>query len=177
MNGNQTEANMSETTEDNVLGSDVDMAKLVPVTESIRYRRRAQSAEKKSETLAEQLTKANEKIAEMTHSLEDLQVERQLIRRLVAAGVTDLEAATLVARARMEGKSEADIDSCVKQLRNEKDYLFGGSVETVTSRKTAGVKDHLTHSQMVLEHAAKKAARTTSRADLHEYLKLRRNLL
>ena len=177
MNGNQTEANLSETTEDNVLGSDADMTRLVPVTESIRYRRRAQSAEKKAESLAEQLTKANEKIAEMSHSLDDLQVEQQLIRRLVAAGVTDLEAAALMARARMEGKNETDIDSCVKQLRSEKSYLFGGSVETVTSRKTAGVKDRLTHSQTMLERAAKKAARTASRADLHEYLKLRRNLL
>jgi hypothetical protein len=177
MNGNQTEANISETTEDNGLGSDADLTRFVPVTESIRYRRRAQSAEKKAESLAEQLAEANEKITEMSHSLDHLQVEQQLTRMLVAAGVTDLEAAVLMAKARMEGKSEADIDNCVKQLRDEKSYLFGGSVETVTSRKTAGVKDRLKRSETVLERAAKKAARTASRADLHEYLKLRRNLL
>ena len=44
--------------EDITGASDNDNMKLVPVTESIRYRKRAQSAEKKVEALMEQLAEA-----------------------------------------------------------------------------------------------------------------------
>ncbi len=66
-----------------------------------------------------------------------------------------------MARARIEGKTEADIDSCVAQLRKEKGYLFGGDrAQIVVPRKTAAAKDRVTHNQAVLEQAAKRAART-----------------
>ena len=52
----------TETSETNLSGTEAghsnvegDNSKLVPVTEPIRYRKRAQSAERKAETLAEQL--------------------------------------------------------------------------------------------------------------------------
>jgi tetrahydromethanopterin S-methyltransferase subunit G len=51
--------------DENILSEDItghddinNNLKLVPVAESIRYRKRAQSAEKKIETLAEQLAQA-----------------------------------------------------------------------------------------------------------------------
>jgi hypothetical protein len=112
----------------------------------------------------------------MSRDLDDLQIEQKLTHKLAAAGAVDLEAAVLMAKARMEGKSRADIDGCVAQLRKEKAYLFGGSTETAASRKTAGAKDRTTTSQTALEQAATKAAKTGSRADLQHYLKLRRNL-
>jgi len=135
-----------------------------------------QSAEERAERLAEQLAEANQKITQMSHDLDGLDVERRLTHKLVAVGVTDLEAAVLIAKARMEGKGKADLDGCVEQLRKEKNYLFGGP-EAAVSRKTAGAKDRVTHSQTALEQAAKKAAKTGSRVDLQHYLKLRRNLL
>jgi hypothetical protein len=130
-----------------------------------------------TETVTEQLAEANEKIARMSRDMDDLQIEQKLTHKLAAAGAVDLETAVLVAKARMEGEAQADIDGCVAQLRKEKAYLFGGSVEVTFSRKTAGAKDRVTSSQTALEQAAKKAARTGSRADLQHYLKLRRNLL
>jgi len=176
MGSSRIEENLLETTEEQELDGN-DATKLVPVTESIRYRKRAQSAEKKSESLAEQLAEANQKIARMSQDLSDLQTEQKLACKLVAAGAVDLEAAVLMAKTRMEGKPEADIDACIGQLRREKTYLFGGSTETATLRKTAGAKDRAKQTQTALEQAAKKAARTGSRADLQHYLKLRRNLL
>ncbi len=176
MGSSRIEENLSETTEEQELDGN-DAAKLVPVTESIRYRKRAQSAEKKSESLAEQLAEANHTIARMSQDLSDLQTEQKLVRRLAAAGAADLEAAVLVARTRMEGKPDADIDACIEQLKREKTYLFGGSSEMPTFRKTAGAKDRAKQTQTALEQAAKKAARTGSRADLQHYLKLRRNLV
>jgi hypothetical protein len=176
MGSSRIEDNLSETVEEQELDGN-DATKLVPVTESIRYRRRAQSAEKKSESLVDQLAEANQKITRMSQDLSDLQVEQKLIRKLAATGATDLETAVLVARARMEGKAEADIDACVEQLRKEKAYLFGGSTDVTTLRKTAGARDRTKQTQTALEQAALKAARTGRRADLQHYLKLRRNLL
>ena len=150
---------------------------LVPVVESIRYRKRAQSAERKAEVLAEQLAAANQKVAEMSEELTGLQVEQKLTRKLAAAGAVDLEAAVLVAKTRMQGKTEGDLDGCIEQLRKEKQYLFGGAAATATARKTAGAKDRVSAGQAAIERAAKRAARTGNRADLQEYLKLRRNLL
>jgi hypothetical protein len=176
MGTSQIEENLLETTEEQDVGGN-DATKLVPVTESIRYRKRAQSAEKKSESLGEQLAEANQKITRLSQDLSDLQVEQKLVRKLAAAGATDLETAVLVAKTRMEGQPEADVDACVEQLRKEKAYLFGGSTEIMTSRKTAGARDRAKQTQTALEQAAKKAAKTGSRADLQQYLKLRRTLL
>ncbi len=176
MGPSRIEENLLETTEEQEPNGS-DATKLVPVTESIRYRKRAQSAEKKSEGLAEQLADANHKIDQMSRDLSDLQTEQKLVRKLAAAGAVDLEAAVLVAKTRLEGKPEADIDACVEQLRREKAYLFGGSTETSPFRKTAGTRDRAKQTQTALEQAAKKAARTGSRADLQHYLRLRRNLL
>jgi hypothetical protein len=135
-----------------------------------------QSAEERAESLAEQLAEANQKITQMSQGLDGLELERKLTRKLIAAGVIDLEAAVLIAKARMQGQDKPDLNGCVEQLRKEKSYLFGGP-EIVVSRRTAGAKDRVTHSQTALEQAATKAAKTGSRVDLQHYLKLRRNLM
>jgi hypothetical protein len=130
-----------------------------------------------AEILAAQLAQANQQIAQMSQDLSALEAERSLTCKLAAAGAIDLEAAVLMAKARMEGKDETEIDGCIEQLRKEKSYLFGGSAQTLTARRTAGAKDRKAQSQTALEQAAGKAARTGSRTDLQRYLKLRRNLL
>jgi hypothetical protein len=176
MHSDQTEAGIPETAADqDVEGQETDAAKRVPVTESIRYRKRAQSAEKQAETLAHQLAEANQQIERMSQSLEDLRVEQALTRKLTAAGVTDLEAAVLLAKAGMQGDS-GDVDDCVERLRTEKSYLFAGAAEVVTTRKTAGVRERAAQNPTALERAATRAAHTGSRADLQEYLRLRRNM-
>ncbi len=151
--------------------------KLVPVVESIRYRKRAQSAERKAEILAEQLAESQTKVGQMTEQLSSIEVEQKLIRKLAAAGTVDLETAVLIAKAKIESQDEADFDGVIEQLKKEKQYLFGGRAAVDTAKKTAGVKDRVVNSQTILERAAKKAATTGNRTDLHEYLKLRRNFL
>lgn len=169
-------------TEENALSEDAaeqgESLKLVPVAESIRYRKRAQSAEKKNEVLAEELARAQRQVEQMAEQLSGVQVKQKLTRKLAAAGAVDLEAAVLIAGPRVEGDSDADVDGVVEQLKKEKQYLFasnnGGAV---TAQRTAGVKDRMQNSQTILERAAKKAAETGSRTDLQEYLKLRRNFV
>ena len=179
MDPSQMEQSMSQTDEGQDLDrTDADAAKLVPVTESIRYRRRAQSAEKRAQDLAEQLSQANERLTQMSEDMDRLQLDQRLTRRLTSAGVIDLEAAVLIARTRMDGKNaDGDIENCVEQLRSEKPYLFGRAAGARTVRRTAGAKDRVAPNRAALEQAAAKAARTGQRADLQQYLRLRRSLL
>jgi len=151
--------------------------KLVPVVESIRYRKRAQSAEKKVEALVQQLAEARSEARETAGQLRSMQVEQELTRKLAAAGTVDLETAVLIAKARIEAEDGVDLDGVIEQLRNEKQYLFGRSSSAAPARKTAGAKDRMTNNQTILERAAKKAATTGCRTDLQEYLKLRRNFV
>ncbi len=166
--------------EDITEAGDNDNMKLVPVAESIRYRKRAQSAEKKVEDLTEELAQAKSETTKISERLSDIEAERKLISKLAAAGSVDLETAVLLAKARMEGQKNADLDGVIEQLKKEKQYLFSGASGVVTAKKTAGVKESAyggTNNQTVLEKAAKRAATTGSRTDLQEYLKLRRNFL
>jgi len=154
-----------------------DNLKLVPVSESIRYRKRAQSAEKKVETLAQALAEAKSEATKLAEQLSDIQLEQKLIRKLAATGAIDLETAVLIAKARIEDDTQADLDGVVEQLKKEKQHLFSGTGATVAAKKTAGAKDRMTNNQTILERAAKKAATTGNRTDLQEYLKLRRNFV
>jgi len=159
---------------------ETDNMKLVPVAESIRYRKRAQSAEKKVEDLMEQLSEAKSQATKISERLSDIEIEQKLTSKLAAAGSVDLETAVLLAKARREGQKDADLDGVIEQLKKEKQYLFGGVGGTVTAKKTAGAKESTyggTNNQTALERAAKKAATTGNRTDLQEYLKLRRNFL
>ena len=129
-----------------------------------------------TQDLASLLAQANERIAQISQETEDLKLDRQLIQKLATAGAVDLEAALLMARARMD--QSGDTDRAIAQLKTEKRYLFSnGGGEKTTPRKTAGSKDRTASKSALLEQAAQKAARTGSRADLLEYLRLRRSTL
>ena len=174
MSLNQTQDVLSE----DIAGEgDNDGTRFVPVAESIRYRKRAQSAEKKLEVLAEQLAQAQTQTAQLSEQLNSAQAEQKLVRQLAAAGAVDLETAVLLARTRMQGQSQVDAAGVIEQLKKEKQYLFGGTGGGAAPAKTAGARDRLTSNETILERAAKKAATSGSRTDLHEYLRLRRNFL
>jgi hypothetical protein len=164
--------------EDTDVRNDGDGLKLVPVAESIRYRKRAQSAEKKAEALSEELAEAKAKTSEMAEQLSGAQIEQELTRKLAAAGTLDMETAILLARAEMGAGGQADLEGVVEQLRKEKGYLFAGERQAAaTATKTAGAKDRMQSSQAILERAAKRAATTGNRTDLQEYLRLRRSFV
>lgn len=173
-----TEENVLSATEAEHINTESDNLKLVPVAESIRYRKRAQSAEKKAETLAEQLAKAKSEAKKMAEQLSNVRFEQELTRKLAAAGTVDIETAVLLAKARIKDEAEVDLESVVEQLKREKQYLFAGNSDgTLTAKRTAGVKDRMQNSQTILGRAAKKAATTGNRTDLQEYLRLRRNFI
>ncbi len=176
--GNRHSVTTPELSETAAEQSGGDGLKLVPVGESIRYRKRAQGAEKKIEALVEQLAQAESRVCEMAEHLQSLQIEQKLMRKLAAVGAVDLETAILIAKARVEGKENVDMDGVVEQLRKEKQYLFAGQTGVgMTAKRTAGAKDRMQNSPTVLEKVAKEAAATGSRTDLQRYLKLRRSFV
>ena len=168
----QTQENMSE---DKVIEG--DESKLVPVTESIRYRKRAQNAEKRVEELTTQLGQSEKKALLLSDELDNVRTEHKLTQKLIAAGTVDIESAVLLAKTRMQEQKDLDVDELIEQLKQDKQYLFKNSNKNVTTMKTSGAKDHTTDVYANLANAARKAANTGSRRDLQEYLKVRRNYL
>ena len=165
---------MLSETEERTSGEEL---KLVPVAESIRYRKRAQSAEKQVEALAEQLAEAKSQARSIAEELESIRSEHEIVRKLAGCGPVDLEAAVLLAKAKLKGEPQADLDRVIEQLAREKQYLFAEGGRASASKKTSGARDRVQNSQVVLEKAAEKAATTGNRVDLQEYLKLRRSFL
>jgi hypothetical protein len=156
---------------------DNSRAKLVPVSEAIHYRRRAQSAEQKAESLGVEIEKVKAEAAETSKQLDKIRFEQALKDKLSAAGSIDLEAALLITKDRLEAQAGADPDSIIEQLKKEKGHLFAYSGEMGHLSKTAGVKERASSGEVILERAAKKAATTGTRGDLQEYLRLRRNFV
>lgn len=163
--------------DNDILSADeaVQEEKLVPVSESIRYRKRAQSAEKKAATLEDELAKSKSENEQLAEKLRGLGTEQKLVKKLVSAGVSDLEATVLIAKTRMETQDDVDADSVVDQLRKEKPHLFVNADTPVVAARTAGVKERGAGGRSALERAANKAATTGNRADLQEYLRIRRS--
>jgi hypothetical protein len=168
----QTQENMSE---DKVMDS--DESRLVPVTESIRYRKRAQVAEKKVEELTERLSQLQKQTMSLNEQLDEIRSEQKLTNKLIAAGTVDVESAVLLAKTRMREQEDLDVDDLIEQLKKDKQHLFKKSPENVTASRTSGAKDRTSDGYAVLAAAARKAANSGSRRDLHDYLKTRRNYL
>jgi hypothetical protein len=162
-----------------VLSGDAETGdeKMVPVGEAIRYRKRAQSAEKSVASLEEQVQGLRAQNERLSGELGDVRLDHELANKLSAAGVCDVEAAVLIAKARIAGSDEKDVDVVIEQLRNEKGYLFDTKGRGVVSVKTAGVKEERSGGRRVLESRAKKAAVSGSRVDLHEYMRVRRQFV
>ena len=128
--------------------------------------------------LEQELAESRNEVERLNKNLSQMTIERQLIEKLVSAGVRDLEAAVIIGRARLEENKKATATDVVEQLRKEKSYLFNDvSTTAAVGTKTSGVKDRLSGATGTLERAAKKAANTGSRADLQEYLRARRNFV
>ena len=106
------------------------------------------------------------------------------MRRLASEGTRDLEAAMLIAKARLAKDEKGDLSGVVEQLKKEKQYLFprpsSGQVGEKTSEsvavRTSSAKEQRSGAG-VLERSAKKAIGTGSRSDLQEYMRKRRSIV
>jgi len=165
-------------------------SKLVPVGESIKYRKRAQQAEARAQQLEQQLqdlrqqlTARQEQLAGAEAQRDEAQVQLTVAENRLAAqralsdsGVVDLETASLLLSKRLdlsEPIEPQDLSSAVEQLLLDKPFLRaapGGSLPP----KTASARSGSGTSAAQLAEAADRAIRTGDRRDVAEYLRLRR---
>jgi cell division septum initiation protein DivIVA len=163
--------------------------KLVPVAESIKYRRRAQQAEGRLHELEQQLTELHSQLDRRNEELAVAEAQRdearvQLVaagsqrtaeRLLAEAGVVDFEAAGLLLAQRMDLSSELDDETIrrgVEQLLLDKPFLVRPSAPLPPA--TAAPRAERPGSFAQLTQAAERAVQTGSRRDVAEYLRLRR---
>jgi len=163
--------------------------KLVPVGESIKYRRRAQQAENKAQQLEQELNdlksqverrNAELAVAEAQRDEARLQVatvenQRLAERMFIEAGVVDLEAASLLLSKRVDLSEHLDGETLarsVEQLLLDKPFLARRASPLPPATASARPERPGTFAQ--LAQAADRAARTGDRHDVAEYLRLRR---
>jgi hypothetical protein len=99
------------------------------------------------------------------------------MKRLASEGARDLEAAVLIAKARLAGTDKGDVNGVVEQLKREKQYLFGEKTPDGAAVRTSPAKGPRQTGATAIEKAASRASVTGNRMDLQEYMRKRRNLI
>jgi TolA-binding protein len=163
--------------------------KLVPVAESIKYRRRAQQAEERLQQVEQQLKDVQQQIEQRSDDIAQAEAQRDEARQQVVemhnrvlaqrlmgqAGVIDLEAACTLLQERLDLGEELDeqaIARGVEGLLLDKPFLrpssppLPGATASARMAPGAGVAQ--------LAQAADRAARSGGRKDVANYLRLRR---
>ena len=156
-----------------------DQTHKVPVTEAIKYRRRAQIAEQQVEQLTQQLDVQQQQQQDMQERLDEMVLEKELAGQLVQAGATDIEVVLLLAKEKMKNSKDGsgDLRGLIERLRNEKPQLFSGAVGSSGSGlagPTAGVRGQSNGPMSNLSRLAQQAQRSGNRKDMQEYLRQRR---
>jgi len=149
---------------------------LVPVSEAKRYRKRAQSAERRVSELEAELARSRTALDQHEQTLTELQRRQQIDAALTQQQAIDLDTARLLAERALSEAEEPDVETVVSELRRRKPHLFrhtsSAGMASVSGPRPVngarGMKDNL-------EHAAVEAAATGRRTDLLRYLRLRRD--
>ncbi|MDY7011828.1 MAG: hypothetical protein SVV80_13925 [Planctomycetota bacterium] len=165
-------------------------ARLVPVNEAIKYRRRAQQAEtslqqfeqRLKDTQAqlderlEQLAQAESQRDELRHQIDTMQMRSSAERILHGAGVVDIETAMALLDNRgafCEDLDAGQVQQAVDQLLQDKPILT--TTPPALPGKTASSRLDGFGSEARLARSAAQAAQSGNRRDVAEYLRLRRN--
>ena len=174
-------------------GSD-NGAKVVPVAEAIKYRRRAQQAEtrltefeQKLDALQSQLERQNEELEhakqnerQASSQLSEMNNRIKIDSALAQAGAIDLEAARLLLRERMDISGDVDekqLRAAINEMLTAKPYLkstgvSGGLMPSPTLASRIPQASEATQ----LAGLAQRAAGSGNRKDIAEYLRLRRHI-
>jgi hypothetical protein len=148
--------------------------KVVPVAEAIRYRKRAQAAEKELIEAQRKLQETETQNNQLQQQLSQTKQEQTLKEKLLAAGAADTETVMLVIKNRLAQDDKAEMDKVIEQVRLEKPHLFESLSTATAFSSTRGTKDKSAATQQSLKTAAAKAAQTAGKAELMEYMRTRR---
>jgi TolA-binding protein len=163
--------------------------KLVPVAESIKYRRRAQQAEERLQQVEQQLKEVQQQIERRSDEIAQAEAQRDEARqqivemhnRLLAqrlmgqAGVIDLEAACTLLQGRLDLGEELDEEAIARSVEGlllDKPFLRPSSPPLPPA--TASARMPAAAGVAQLAQAADRAARSGGRKDVANYLRLRR---
>jgi hypothetical protein len=178
-------------------------AQMVPVTESIRYRRRAQQAERRVTDLEQKLGEQDRAATSLRNELAAAQRRNELTRLLAGRNVIDLDAALLLAEQRMAASAAGNGEpgqgdegavspqDVIEQLLKDKPYLVtagaangrGGPGQAGASigSPLMGRRVHpgepgspQSAGGEMLRSAARRAAGTGRGPEMEHYLRLRR---
>jgi len=149
-----------------------EQEKLVPVSESKRYRKRAQAAETTLADLQRELQAKDAVLQEQQELISELRRRQQIDERLIESNASDLETARLLTELAIKEMNEPDVEQAVEELRRRKPFLFlrapAGS-GALSPRETTGPAR-----EQHLARAACEASESGRRQDLLRYLRLRR---
>lgn len=171
------------------------------IQESIKYRRRAQDAERRIEALEAELAdlrdgrdqhasalqarldQAETEAESLRDRLAELERDRSLERALAQAGAADTESALALARERLAGgETPDDLAGFAQALLDEKPHLRGGSAKAadrppVLPPRTAGAKPASDDApQRAAERLADRARETGRHGDVVAYMRARRGV-
>jgi hypothetical protein len=157
---------------------------MVPVSEAIRFRKRAQAAEQQLVETQQQLQASHAQLNEAEISIGQMEQRQTIDSALSSASVVDMEVARMLVESSIRQVESTDrkdpsaarvsvgvaIDSAVDALRRDKPYLFRQTRQAqavaMSARQATGL--------LGAENAAETAATTGNRRDLLRYLRLRR---
>jgi TolA-binding protein len=175
--------------------ADDDGARLVPVAESIKYRRRAQQAETRLQQHEQQLNELQTQLERRSDELATAEAQRDEMnmqlammenttaaeRLLTAAGAVDLETASLLLGKRVdlaESLPKEDLSRAVEQLLLDKPFLRSRSAtgDATMPAMTNSARGGQVSAPAHLATIAQRAAASGNRKDIAEYLRLRRQM-
>ncbi len=147
--------------------------RLVPVTEAIRYRKRAQAAENELDAIKGQLQDTSVELEQARQTVSALDRRQKIDRLLADSDAVDLEVARMLTEAAVEMMDEPDVKIAIEDLKRHKPYLFRNKPQPLSpaSPMAPRTRDPLNRTTT---HAAQVAATTGDRRDLLRYLRLRR---
>lgn len=165
-------------------------AQLVPVSESIKYRRRAQKAEGRTEEVEQQLKEMQSQLDAHSDELAQAEAQRDEVasrlvetesrlaaeRLMATAGLADTETAMLLLSERVDLTQALDggaLADAVEELLIDKPFLRTGRASSLPGA-TASAKPSVPGSFGALADAAQQAIESGDRRDVAEYLRLRR---
>ena len=153
--------------------------RMTTVGEAIRYRKRAQAAERQVAQLNAQLEQREEEYNATHHRLTTLEQENALTRQLLRAGATDIEVTLLLTQEKLAGNeaSEKEMSAAIETVRTERPCLFAGGNTRGAGPGSAGVRPGPMYGREALRRQAEKTMSSNSRKDMQEYLKLRRSIV
>ncbi len=159
--------------------------KLVPVSEAIRYRKRAQAAEETVGELQAELATVESNLRETASRMATVERAQEIDQQLVEAEVVDFDSARLLVDEALTEAGDAveagEVSAAVAEVRKRKPHLFRAAVADARAPVVTGdgvmggavrVRDR--HGARPALTAATEALRSGRRQDVLRYMRLRR---